>query len=119
MKKMTIEWEVIVDKFHDFQYTDKKQMMDDIKTKLLGKKFEIIRMTINREIIRVIDKKRPRPCYGGWSQGHSTEFDWDKTREKTKFTWCSRCGYKLKLVERNFIQRFILVKPLIHKDDKK
>lgn len=122
MKRKEIQWGFTSDRnptIHE-TFDTKKEMLDEINDVALGKKFSIYKITIKKELIKTINKKRPRPCYGGWRKGHSTGFEY-KPPEKGVYpqsVFCKSCGYRLKLIYRDITEpAYILDKPLVHKDD--
>jgi len=97
-------------------FSTKKEALEHISDGAMGKHFIIYKTTVTRKVVKVINVKRPRPCYGGWGKGHHV-YPEDIEKEKP-FIFCKGCGYKLKLVTRDFNLTYILAKPLEHKEDK-
>ena len=101
----------------DDEFTSKKDALDFINNEAMGKHFIVYKTTINRQIIKNINLKRPRPCYGGWHKGHHVSQE-DRDKE-IKNPFCGGCGYKLKRIYVNFEVNYILARPLEHIEDGK
>lgn len=116
MKLKEIKYAVTSNVGSEEKFDSKHESLQAINDSMLGSSFKIYKVVITRTLVKTVNKKRPRPCYGGWRLGHSVpESD---LKNESKFTFCNRCGYLLKLVYRNFTDgSYILAKPLIHKND--
>ncbi|MCV0393659.1 MAG: hypothetical protein K5790_10295 [Nitrosopumilus sp.] len=117
MKKKEILYAVENDLGNERECETKKELLEEIKDEMLGTNFKIYKVTIIRELVKTIDKKKPRPCYGGWGKGHTIP-DGDFKNE-VPFTFCKRCGYLMKLIYKNFTEpNYVLATPRVHKNDK-
>jgi len=120
-KLKQIKWEVEDEKSYGDEpdeFDTRKEAMEFINQKSFGKHFVLYRTSIKRRIVKKINLTRPRPCVGGWYNGHSISDEDMKNEVKNPF--CSICGYKLKRV--NHFSRdtsFVAIKPLEHNEDKK
>ncbi len=121
IKLKETKWEVESNEHHsgyiDETFDTKKQALEYINGKAMGKHFNLYKTTIKRELIKKINLKRPRPCHGGWYAGHSVS-EQDEENQVTR-PYCTDCGYRLRLIHRNLENTYITDKPLVHKDDKK
>jgi len=117
-KLKQIKWEVEDEKSYGDepeQYDTRKEAMEFINKESFGKHFVLYRTSIKRRVIKKINLTRPRPCVGGWYNGHTVS---DKDEDAKPF--CTICGYKLKRVSHSFREpSFVVLKPLLHKEDKR
>jgi len=99
-------------------FGSKKEALEYINNKAMGKHFVLYKTTIQRKEIKTINLKRPRPCHGGWYSGHRVSEEDEKNETKNPF--CTDCGYKLRRISR-FAEadRLVTVKPLVHREDMK
>lgn len=120
MKLKEIRYTVDGDRVNNQEFDSKSELLSYVNDEALGKKFNIYKVTITRELIKKINKKRPRPCYGGWMKGHRTGFEYNKPKDDDYPTrlYCKSCGYLMKKIYRNYTDpSYVLVRPLVHKDD--
>lgn len=121
VKQKETKWDVVDEASYHFepdQFDTKKEAMEFINKKSFGKHFVLYRTTIKRRLIKKINKLRPRPCVGGWYNGHSISEEDMKSEIRNPF--CTNCGYKLRRITHTFGEEsFVAKKPLVHKEDKK
>ena len=120
-KLKQIKWEVEDEKSYGDEpeeFDTRKEAMEFVNQKSFGKHFVLYRTSIKRRVIKKINLTRPRPCVGGWYNGHSVSKSDEDSDVKTPF--CTICGYQLKRVSHTFGEpSFVVLKPLLHKEDKK